>query len=90
MDELDYASHAAPLGDDNPAGPNLEYEDSYMALGRYLLPKTASMVTSDDQEEEDSTVRFRDQRFARSFICNKSSKISPGKHVDGRSSCSRS
>jgi len=55
MDELDYASHAAPLGDDNPAGPNLEYEDSYMALGRYLLPKTASMVTSDDQEEEDST-----------------------------------
>jgi len=33
-------------------GGNLEYDESFTELGRYLIPKTASMVTTDEDVEE--------------------------------------
>ena len=52
MNALEYTSHAAPIDGDASAGPNLEYDESFTELGRYLIPKTASMVTTDEDVEE--------------------------------------
>jgi len=53
MDVLDYASHASPMSDEEPAGPNLEYDERFAELSRYLIPKAASMVTTDGEPEDD-------------------------------------